>query len=278
MAQEGASTAEAVSHSSQGRLSGEHTDLSSRAVGAELSRQNQRERSRRGRDIAERNSEDEGATQQQINGGPSSEAAQNSLPARGHDGEHDNREQRYEMEIVVQPPATARPGTRLYPPITVRLRIRDARTNEEVEGRGQLGRLWALASVVEDSRVEPHSGTHILTGNLVDSAHPLYDDGDSPVTDQEFSATTVAEPYPTNALDSYLTFPGLVLNETGDFRIRITLIRMEIGGTAAAAAREGGLTLGEVRSRIVRIGNESDIGEMSEFLSLDVIRAVAHWA
>ncbi|KAI9769030.1 MAG: hypothetical protein M1839_003827 [Geoglossum umbratile] len=278
MAQEGASAVEAVGDSSQGRLSAENTDLSSRAAGAELSRRRQRERNRRERDAEEINPEDEGTTQQQINGGTLPETEPNSLPARGHDGEEGHREQRYEMEIVVQPPAAARPGTRLYPPITARLRIRDARTDEEIEGRGQLGRLWALASVVEeDSRAEPRSpGTHILTGNLVDSAHPLSDDADSPAADQESSATTVAESHPSNTLGSYLTFPGLVLNETGNFRIRITLIRMEIGGRAAAAAQEGGLTLGEVQSRIIRIGDEPSNSEMSEFSSLDVIRIVTH--
>ena len=172
------------------------------------------------------------------------------------------------MEIAVQPPATARPGTRLYPPITIRLRIRDAHTGEEIDGREQLGRLWALASVVEeDSQAELRpSGTYVLTGNLVDSAHPLYDEGDSPGVDQESSATTAAETYPVNTLGSYLTFPGLVLNETGNFRIRITLTRMESRGTSMTAAQEGGITLGEVRSRIVRIGDDSSSAEMSEIL------------
>jgi hypothetical protein len=265
----GAPITEAVGRSSQSRLSEDHADLSSRAAGAELSRQRQRQRSRRGRDTEERNLEDGRAPRQQINGGPSSEVVQNSLLARNHE-QSDDREQRYEMEIVVQPPATARPRTRLYPPITVRLRIREALTDEEVDGRDQLGRLWALASVVvEDDQAEPRpSGTHILTGNLVDSAHPLYDDGDSPGADQESSATTAVEPHPANALGSYLTFPGLVLNETGNFRIRITLTRMESGGTSMTATREGGLTLGEVRSRIVRISDDSGSAEMSEFLCL----------
>jgi hypothetical protein len=185
------------------------------------------------------------------------------------------------MEIAVQPPATAQPGMRLYPPITVRLRIRDARTDEEVDGRVQLGRLWAFASVLEEgdqTELRP-SGTHVLTGNLVDSAHPLYDDGDSPEVDQESSATT-AEPYPLNTLGSYLTFPGLVLNDTGDFRIRITLIRMDTSSTPTAAAQEGGLTLGEVRSRIVHIGEDPNRAEMSElpWLCSCVIQSVAHSA
>ena len=268
MVQEGVSIVGASS-SLQGGPSGEHTGPSSRASRTGLSRQ--RRNSGRVRDPEERNADNQGEAQQRINGGPHSEIVQNSLPAIDRDSEQDYREQLYEMEIVVQPPATARQGVRLYPPIAVRLRIRDARTNEEIEGRGQLGRLWALASVVEeDIRVEPRSpGAHILTGNLVDSAHPLYDDTDSPVADQESGETTLAEPHQANTLGSYLIFPGLVLNETGNFRIRITLIRMEIGGRAAAAAREGGLTLGEVQSRIVRVGDRPNIGEMSELPLLD---------
>ncbi|KAH0556279.1 hypothetical protein GP486_005793 [Trichoglossum hirsutum] len=255
---------ETVGRSSQSRLSEDRADLNARAAGAEVSRQRQRQRSRRERDAEEGNSEERRVPGQQVNGGSSSDIAQNSLLARNLD-QSDNREQRYEMEIVVQPPAAARPGARLYPPITVRLRIRDSRTGEEIDGRDQLGRLWALASVVvEDDQVEPRpSGTHVLTGNLVDSAHPLYDDGDSPEADRESSATTAAEPDPANALGSYMTFPGLVLNEAGNFRIRITLTRMESGGTATTAVREGGLTLGEVRSRIVRIGDGSGSAEMT---------------
>ncbi|KAI9767890.1 MAG: hypothetical protein M1840_005383 [Geoglossum simile] len=277
MVREGDSIVDTVDSSSQGRLLGEHTGLSSRAARAEPS--HQREHRRRGRDAEESNPGGGGTAQRHINGRTSSEAAHNSLPARGHEGEQDYREQRYEMEVVVQPPATARQGIRLYPPITVRLRIRDAHTDEEIEGQGQLGRLWALASVVEeDSRVEPRPpGTHILTGNLVDSAHPLYDDADSPVAGQESDETTVAAPYQNNALGSYLTFPGLVFNETGSFRIRITLIRMETSGRAAAAAQEGGLTLGEVQSRVIRIGDGLNSSEMGELPSLDPTRTVTHW-
>jgi hypothetical protein len=277
MVQEGASVVDAVGSSSQGRFSGEHTGLSLRATGAEPS--HQREQSSRGRDTEERNPGGEGTAQRQINGGPRSETAHESPPARGRDGEQGYGGQLYEMEIVVQPPAAARQGIRLYPPITVCLRIRDAHTDEEIEGRGQLGRLWALASVVEeDNRIESRSpGTHILTGNLVDSAHPLYDDADSPVADQGSSETPVMEPNRNNRFGSYLTFPGLILNEMGNFRIRITLIRMEIGGRAAAAAQEGGLTLGEVQSRVIRIGDGLNSGEMSELPSLDAIRTVTHW-
>ena len=112
------------------------------------------------------------------------------------------------MNVIVQPPSAIRPGAPLHPPIVVR-----------IEGRRSLGinsvvnvndeSVWALASVVSaDGMVAlapPQS--NLLSGTLVDSIH------------------TVSVEEGSRGM-GYMTFPNLAINQTGNYRIRVSLVRM----------------------------------------------------
>ncbi|KAI9772414.1 MAG: hypothetical protein M1840_000617 [Geoglossum simile] len=160
------------------------------------------------------------------------------------------RESIYEINIVVQPPATARSGAKLYPPITALLQIRDSYSNEEIPSNGQLTSIWAIVSAVDkDNQHRP-----VLMGTLLDSAHPFYDDSDGAKAEE--GASALPSKY---TLGSYLTFPDIFFTETGDFKIRIML--MKIGSDTTL---EGASMLKDVFSHTVHIGDGAHSNEISD--------------
>lgn len=143
-------------------------------------------------------------------------------------------EQRYTMEVILQPPSRSRPGQVLRPPIVVELkdqclvgRIDDL----EVEAKN----LFACASVVsEDGLVAlapPHP--HLLQGGFSDSVHPgLNSDG----REQGY----------------YFRFTDLQIHEVGKYRIRILLAKMPSGGRSSAV-----VNLESVVTRVIHVDNNA---------------------
>lgn len=131
--------------------------------------------------------------------------SRNLTPARDSNG---NRNHRINMNLIVQPPSEIRPGDLLNPPIVVKLESQhDSHTIGDVDT--EIENLWAQASVVsEDGMValappEPN----LISGTLVHSVQSVTPEEES----QELG---------------YLTFPNLAFHQTGNFRIRISLVRM----------------------------------------------------
>ncbi|KAI9770954.1 MAG: hypothetical protein M1840_002658 [Geoglossum simile] len=139
----------------------------------------------------------------------------------------------YKMSIVVQPPLEAQPNVKLFPPFTLRLRIRDKSTGEAIPAGEQLSRIWGIVSPVDKDNRNAFSSpsAFVSNGRLCDSPHPLHD-GD---------------------ISSFLTFQDVAFREPGKYRIRATLMKME--GDAA-------LNWLQLESRPIHIrdGAESSVG------------------
>lgn len=109
-----------------------------------------------------------------------------------------------ELKVAVQPPANARTGMTLYPPVAAKLQSANDIFDE-------LAGYWAVATLVH------YSGETLydrLGGRISDSAHPL--DPPSPTSSH------------SNGQDrAYFYFPDLVIPESGRYCIRISLLQMD---------------------------------------------------
>lgn len=107
------------------------------------------------------------------------------------------------LRIEVRPPAQARPGVPLYPPIAAKLR-------SENNIYDQLSNMWAVATLVR------YSGGEVLYdqlgGKVTDSAHPLPEGHSSSSSSRD---------------RAYFYFPDLAIYHPGKYRIRISLMEMD---------------------------------------------------
>lgn len=112
------------------------------------------------------------------------------------------------MNVIVQPPSAIRPGSLLHPPIVVRLEGHRAQNVNGIVNVNDAN-IWALASVVSaDGMVAlAPPQTNLLSGTLVDSVH---------TASMEEGRRGMG----------YMTFPNLAINQAGDYRIRVSLVRM----------------------------------------------------
>ncbi|KAL1793914.1 hypothetical protein ACET3X_007335 [Alternaria dauci] len=123
------------------------------------------------------------------------------------------------MDIVVQPPRTARVGQIMPGSIVVRLRTTNADTDDAVADSTNL---VAVAALVPDTNtpasVDPNALNAALTGRVFDSIHPFSDDE----ADGSIASMEMADPHGVG----YMRFPELIIRQAGTYRIRITLIRI----------------------------------------------------
>lgn len=143
----------------------------------------------------------------------------------------------YEMHIIVQPPHQARSGHVLTPPTTISLRSSGASQAGQGLG-GNINNYWAFVSVVsEDGMVAlaPPSTT-LLSGALADSVHEdrLTDSGQG---------------------IGHCAFPNLTINQAGDFRLRISLLRMPTGqgGPSAGSLDTSVRNVASVLSHVIHV-------------------------
>lgn len=156
-------------------------------------------------------------------------------------------DQMVDMQIMSQPGGALRPNVTLYPPLTVRLRSRDAGDSEADIAR-DMSHLWAFVSLTDEegvgTLVPPRQG--LLTGRLTDSPHPLAH-GDQVGVDS--ARPEVIE----DATDSFTMFPDLVIREVGRYRLRVTLYSMQTDTEEATIGPHGASSLQEVMSDIIEI-------------------------
>lgn len=114
----------------------------------------------------------------------------------------------YQMHIIIEPPIEARPGNTLIPPVTVALQARETDENGEARAK-DLSSYWTSASLISADglvALAPPSTT-LLSGSLVNSIQePDCAEGESVV--------------------GYVLFQNLIINQPGDFRLRISLLRI----------------------------------------------------
>jgi hypothetical protein len=134
------------------------------------------------------------------------------------------------LDFAIQPPAQARPGVALYPPVTARL----SSENNIFE---ELSQIWAAITLVH------HSGEVLyqqLSGKVADSAHTLPEGGGSSSAARD---------------RAYFYFPDLVIHEPGQYRIKITLMQMDY---SCDTAPEGVVTVRDyVDSRTISIDDNA---------------------
>ncbi|EDU41376.1 conserved hypothetical protein [Pyrenophora tritici-repentis Pt-1C-BFP] len=126
---------------------------------------------------------------------------------------------RYVMDIVVQPPRTARVGQTMPGSIVVRLRTINADTDDAVADSTNLVAVAALVPGPNSAvPADPNALNTLLTGRVFDSIHPFNDDE----ADGFIASMDMADPQGVG----YMRFPDLVIRQAGTYRIRITLIRI----------------------------------------------------
>lgn len=130
------------------------------------------------------------------------------------------------MDIVVQPPRTARVGQTMSGAMIVRLRTTNADPDDAVADSPNLIAVATLVPGPNSTGPADPSVLHtILAGRRVESIHPFADDE----ADGSIASMDMADPYGVG----YVRFPELMIRQAGTYRIRITLIRIASSATAA---------------------------------------------
>jgi hypothetical protein len=125
---------------------------------------------------------------------------------------------RYAMDIVVQPPRSARAGQALPGCMIVRLRTTNADPDDAVADCANLVAVATLIPGNSTAPADPNTLNAILVGRRFDSIHSFADDE----ADGSIASMDMADPQGVG----YMRFPDLVIRQAGTFRIRITLIRI----------------------------------------------------
>lgn len=136
------------------------------------------------------------------------------------------------MDIVVQPPRTARVGQTMSGSIIVRLRTTNAEPDDAVADSTNL---VAVATLVpgpnSTASTDPSVLNALLVGRRFDSIHPFADDE----ADGSIASMDMADPYGVG----YMRFPELIIRQAGTYRIRITLIRIRNSASDPPVASAG---------------------------------------
>lgn len=220
--------------------------LSDRAIEAEASRVQRRQRTRNLRGI--RN-----ATHIHNNIQPpvSAVAEEEDMSGRfNHAQPLDGSGRSYSLQVAVQPPRVAQAGVPLYPPLAIQVHIYDAETGEEISGEDEFSSLFAQATLYGEGINSPPLAppdVFLLAGRLSMSLDLLNDgpgEDSTPLGQQQ---------------GSYVIFPDLVINQTGSYRLGVSLFK--IGGSRRGRhpgdPRGGGTSLEETKSNVIVVQENS---------------------
>lgn len=162
-----------------------------------------------------------------------------------------NSQRTYSLEVAVQPPAVARARIPLYPPLLVRVHIYDA-SGHEIPGEDELSGLFVQAALYPESGSPPSLAPpdmYLLSGRLSMSLDLLNEPG----SDASYGS-------PLGQLQgSYALFPDITINRTGDYRLGVSLFkvegagRMQSSGAGAINGAGGGTTLLEAKTNVVHV-------------------------
>lgn len=123
------------------------------------------------------------------------------------------------MDIIVQPPPSARAGYSLNGTIIVRLRTTNANPEDAIADSSNL---VAVATLVpgpnSTGSTDPAVLNGLLAGRRFDSIHPFSDDE----ADGSIASMELDDPRGVG----YMRFSDLSIRQAGTYRIRITLLRV----------------------------------------------------
>jgi hypothetical protein len=122
------------------------------------------------------------------------------------------------MDIVVQPPRSARVGQTLPGSMVVRLRTTNTDPEDAVADSANLVAVATLVPGNSTTPADPSVLRALLAGRIFDSIHPFADDE----ADGSIASMDMADPHGVG----YMRFPDLCIRQAGTYRIRITLIRI----------------------------------------------------
>ncbi|KAL8883826.1 MAG: hypothetical protein Q9215_007993 [Flavoplaca cf. flavocitrina] len=155
----------------------------------------------------------------------------------------------YEMHIIIQPPVESRPGNILRPPTVVSLRKVGASHGEEGLSTDING-YWAFVSVVSEGglvALAPPSNS-LISGTIANSVHH------GRLTEAEEDV-------------GHLAFPNLAINQTGRFRLRISLLQMP-GNPESVSAGESELpdvkNIASVMSDVIHVKHDAAASQLSQ--------------
>jgi hypothetical protein len=134
----------------------------------------------------------------------------------------------YAMDIVVQPPQTARVGHAIPGSIIVRLRTTNTDPDDAIANSQNL---VAVATLVPGPNstlsTDPSVLNSLLTGRRFDSIHSFADDeADGSIASMDMAGSQGV---------GYMRFPELVIRQVGTYRIRITLLRIHTSDPSGVA-------------------------------------------
>ncbi|KAF1958071.1 hypothetical protein CC80DRAFT_443275 [Byssothecium circinans] len=156
---------------------------------------------------------------------------------------------RYTMDIVVQPPSSARAGYAINGTIVVRLRTTNMYADDAIEDSQNLIALASLVPVAGSSAPDPRTLDRSLGGRRYVSVHQFSDDE----ADGSIAAMELDDPQGVG----YMNFPDLSIHQTGTFRIRITLIRVPSSGNPSIA---GGVSIQAIDSNPIVVQSSGPTG------------------
>ncbi|KAA8911479.1 hypothetical protein FN846DRAFT_897681 [Sphaerosporella brunnea] len=155
----------------------------------------------------------------------------------------------YSLEVAVQPPSVANPGTPFYPPLVARVHIYDS-NGVEITGEDELSGLFAQATLYRESGSPPPLAPpdmYLLSGRLSASLDLLNEPGVPPVSGSSWSEQK----------GSYVMFPDLIINRAGRYRLGVSLFKVEGGAplrspsSAINGGAGGGTTLEEAKTNVI---------------------------
>ena len=160
----------------------------------------------------------------------------------------------YIMNILIDPPNQIRPGHLLNPPLILRLDQPPSEDPHSVSTDDPT-LLWAVVSLFpadSDTPIVPPQND-LLLGTHVDSVHPL----------------TLQVP---GREVGFVSFPDLAIREPGQYRLQISLIRMNSAGPSSNVPPfEGGTNIQHTFTRVITVvpdANPLPLGQSSRTLLL----------
>ena len=164
----------------------------------------------------------------------------------------------FNLAILVQPPSQIQPGSFFDVPIVVRIgtRLREDSIQESTNNHS----LYAILSVVTEdgmTMLSPPRADLLLgpTANSLHSADQIIDHDHSPVGSSHFLTPTSTEQ------EVGITFFSNVgIHDSGRFRIRVSLMRLDITGNTSTNVLGGGFgNLQSITSQLIQVDPDSDI-------------------
>ena len=170
-----------------------------------------------------------------------------------------------EMETMSQPAQEASRDEVLYPPLIVRVRVTG--TNEPSGTLADLGQFWAVVSLIDEREAETVAPPRrdLLIGTLTDSVHPLLRPDRARLEGDDYATFSQHSSFEADQFEGYIMFSDLTIRETGHYRLRVTLIQMQLEAETGATAVGGGSSQRELQTHVVDVRDRPREVDVSKF-------------